>query len=401
MIWMKEWISMTSRRNVSESLSLFSFSLHSLFIPDLILWKKTFISLPLFQASMMMKLFMDFSSFMSLLSYRFSFNRSFPFVWQMFYSFALKHPMKQARDDICNVYGLTPLTMACLLGRDQIFAEIIELKCFVRDTFSHHHHQMKSSFPFLSFSSTCLSSSWLTSWRGIVSFTPSFSFFLSSLYFVTIEFCFCLKHDKGWSTAWLFFERNFLFRSRMRREKERDTQKLNFNEGCFQREWLVTGMVKTVKKKMMEKMEKEKKSRSSWQTDWLTSNDVHLCSPFFQWLSFCLISEFRVFNVTIYLLQSHYNCCSFIVIHGHSLSLSLLFPPFSSWWPLFWKSLSPNDNDDDDDDDDQEFWTYSIITCCGYPLNLIDSIQLVNTKDGLSSQTGKWFKGAFNRIKSR
>jgi hypothetical protein len=43
--------------------------------------------------------------------------------------------MKQAKDDIPNVYGLTPLTMACKLGRDQIFAEIVELKCFVRHAY--------------------------------------------------------------------------------------------------------------------------------------------------------------------------------------------------------------------------------------------------------------------------
>lgn len=36
----------------------------------------------------------------------------------------------------------------------------------------------------------------------------------------------------------------------------------------------------------------------------------------------------------------------------------------------------------------QAFWTYSIITCCGYPLSLIDSLQLINTKDGLSVETG-------------
>jgi hypothetical protein len=49
----------------------------------------------------------------------------------MFYSFALKHPTRPARDDIRNMDGFTPLTLACLLGRDQVFAEIVELKCFV------------------------------------------------------------------------------------------------------------------------------------------------------------------------------------------------------------------------------------------------------------------------------
>lgn len=50
---------------------------------------------------------------------------------QMFYSFALKHPVRPAQDDVRNMDGFTPLTLACLLGRDQIFAEIVELKCFV------------------------------------------------------------------------------------------------------------------------------------------------------------------------------------------------------------------------------------------------------------------------------
>lgn len=54
----------------------------------------------------------------------------------MFYSFALKHPFRQARDDITNIYGFTPLTMACLLGRDKVFAEIIEIRCFEFWTYS-------------------------------------------------------------------------------------------------------------------------------------------------------------------------------------------------------------------------------------------------------------------------
>lgn len=54
----------------------------------------------------------------------------------MFYSFALKNPQKPARDDIRNMYGSTPLTMACRLGRDQVFMEIVELKCFEFWTYS-------------------------------------------------------------------------------------------------------------------------------------------------------------------------------------------------------------------------------------------------------------------------
>ncbi|KAI1301163.1 Transient receptor potential cation channel subfamily V member 5 [Halotydeus destructor] len=44
----------------------------------------------------------------------------------VFYSYALKHPVRAARDDIENNGGHTPLALACLLGRDKIFAEIVE-----------------------------------------------------------------------------------------------------------------------------------------------------------------------------------------------------------------------------------------------------------------------------------
>lgn len=48
----------------------------------------------------------------------------------------------------------------------------------------------------------------------------------------------------------------------------------------------------------------------------------------------------------------------------------------------------------------QEFWTYSIITCCGYPLDLIDSIQLIGTKDGISAQTGNGFDATTELVHS-
>lgn len=63
-------------------------------------------------------------------------------MMQMFYSFALKHPLKPAKDDIRNINGYTPLTMTCLLGRDQIFTEIVELKpvvsAILNDLHTHH-----------------------------------------------------------------------------------------------------------------------------------------------------------------------------------------------------------------------------------------------------------------------
>ena len=54
----------------------------------------------------------------------------------MFYSFALKHPSKPADERIKNRDGYTPLALAALLGRDEIFNEIVELKCFDFWTYS-------------------------------------------------------------------------------------------------------------------------------------------------------------------------------------------------------------------------------------------------------------------------
>ncbi|XP_076372921.1 transient receptor potential cation channel subfamily V member 5-like [Tachypleus tridentatus] len=43
------------------------------------------------------------------------------------YGYALRHPISPAKDNILNKYGLTPLTLACKLGRNDIFREMLEL----------------------------------------------------------------------------------------------------------------------------------------------------------------------------------------------------------------------------------------------------------------------------------
>ncbi|KAG1653514.1 Transient receptor potential cation channel subfamily V member 6 [Nymphon striatum] len=46
---------------------------------------------------------------------------------QEMYGFALRHPKKTANQNTVNDVGLTPLTMACKLGRNEIFREMLEL----------------------------------------------------------------------------------------------------------------------------------------------------------------------------------------------------------------------------------------------------------------------------------
>lgn len=45
------------------------------------------------------------------------------------YGYALRHPKKCASNDIINDQGLTPLTLACRLGRASVFKEMLELSC--------------------------------------------------------------------------------------------------------------------------------------------------------------------------------------------------------------------------------------------------------------------------------
>ncbi|XP_035225616.1 transient receptor potential cation channel subfamily V member 5-like [Stegodyphus dumicola] len=42
------------------------------------------------------------------------------------YGYALRHPTRPASDQLCNKFGLTPLTLACKLGRNTIFREMLE-----------------------------------------------------------------------------------------------------------------------------------------------------------------------------------------------------------------------------------------------------------------------------------
>ncbi|GIY47172.1 transient receptor potential cation channel subfamily V member 5 [Caerostris extrusa] len=42
------------------------------------------------------------------------------------YGYALRHPIQPASDHLCNKFGLTPLTLACKLGRNTIFREMLE-----------------------------------------------------------------------------------------------------------------------------------------------------------------------------------------------------------------------------------------------------------------------------------
>ncbi|RWS26511.1 ankyrin repeat protein-like protein, partial [Leptotrombidium deliense] len=47
-----------------------------------------------------------------------------------FYSFALKHTLGAADEQSCNNDKLSPMALACTLGRYQIFNEIVEPQCF-------------------------------------------------------------------------------------------------------------------------------------------------------------------------------------------------------------------------------------------------------------------------------
>ncbi len=45
------------------------------------------------------------------------------------FGYALRHPRTKASNDIVNEQGLTPLTLACRLGRSDVFKEMLELSC--------------------------------------------------------------------------------------------------------------------------------------------------------------------------------------------------------------------------------------------------------------------------------
>lgn len=45
------------------------------------------------------------------------------------FGYALRHPRLPAKNGICNKAGLTPLTLACKLGRAEVFKEMLELSC--------------------------------------------------------------------------------------------------------------------------------------------------------------------------------------------------------------------------------------------------------------------------------
>ena len=45
------------------------------------------------------------------------------------FGYALRHPRLPAQDGIVNAANLTPLTLACKLGRCTIFREMLELTC--------------------------------------------------------------------------------------------------------------------------------------------------------------------------------------------------------------------------------------------------------------------------------
>lgn len=61
----------------------------------------------------------------------------FNYFLQNIFGFALRHPEKPANNDIANNYGLTPLALACVLGKAKVFREIIELSCQVFITISY------------------------------------------------------------------------------------------------------------------------------------------------------------------------------------------------------------------------------------------------------------------------
>jgi hypothetical protein len=43
------------------------------------------------------------------------------------FGYALRHPKLPASNGIVNIAGLTPLTLACKLGRAEVFREMLEL----------------------------------------------------------------------------------------------------------------------------------------------------------------------------------------------------------------------------------------------------------------------------------
>lgn len=55
-----------------------------------------------------------------------SFNSSEWYLQDMF-GYALRHPKLPAKNGIVNDAGLTPLTLACKLGRAEVFREMLEL----------------------------------------------------------------------------------------------------------------------------------------------------------------------------------------------------------------------------------------------------------------------------------
>jgi transient receptor potential cation channel subfamily V member 6 len=44
-------------------------------------------------------------------------------------TFLKRHPKQPAKNGIVNKAGLTPLTLACKLGRSEVFREMLELSC--------------------------------------------------------------------------------------------------------------------------------------------------------------------------------------------------------------------------------------------------------------------------------
>lgn len=49
------------------------------------------------------------------------------YLTQDMFGYALRHPKLPARNGIVNAAGLTPLTLACQLGRAEVFREMLEL----------------------------------------------------------------------------------------------------------------------------------------------------------------------------------------------------------------------------------------------------------------------------------
>jgi len=45
------------------------------------------------------------------------------------FGYALRHPHRPASNGVSNNAGLTPLTLACQLGRAEVFKEMLELSC--------------------------------------------------------------------------------------------------------------------------------------------------------------------------------------------------------------------------------------------------------------------------------